>query len=225
MSERGIIFSGPMVRAILSGSKTVTRRLVKPQPLVKPEYTGPHCNEFGVWFWTAYPDRPGYAFATQDRLCNLRGNDDRVSGKTIQPGDRLWVRETLNIVDHEPEHLGACVQYAADEQIRGWTHDDPGVRLDWPKRKVVPSIHMPKWAARIWLEVVSVRPERLHEITEEDAIAEGMEKPVDSFPRGPRFMANVFRGVWEHLHGPGSWDANPWVWVIKFKRVGDGLGV
>lgn len=173
MKERPILFSGPMVRAILEGRKTQTRRVVKPQPA--------HIAGIGTVL-----------------------NIDTITGKACpygKPGDRLWVRETWDGV--RLDGGGALVSYRAD--------GDKPVTDDgrWH-----PSIHMPRWASRITLEVVSVRVERLQEISEEDAMAEGVALAENY--RGP--VAH-FASLWEQINGLGSWNANPWVWVVEFRRV------
>jgi len=166
MKERPILFSGPMVRAILEGRKTQTRRIVKPQPL---------------------RDRGVMAFND--------GEHPQMRCPYGKPGDRLWVRETW-CPDVEPYTF----RYKADG--------------DEPLERWRPSIHIPRWASRITLEVVSVRVERLQNISEDDALAEGITlvergtSPVDQFNK-----------LWESINGPGSWEANPWVWVVEFKRI------
>lgn len=179
MKERPILFSGPMVRAILDGRKTQTRRIVKPQPTNDYVTFMPLSSELvGVTKHGGPIDNRGWLHCPY--------------GKT---GDRLWVRETW-CPDVEPYTF----RYKADggEPLERWR----------------PSIHMPRWASRITLEVVSVRVERLQDISEEDALAEGITlvergtSPVDQFNK-----------LWESINGPGSWEANPWVWVVSFKRI------
>jgi hypothetical protein len=166
MKERPILFSGPMVRAILEGRKTQTRRIVKPQPL---------CIASGEWIMNGSACKYG------------------------KPGDRLWVRETWWAPrdDVRGEYKREYIKYAA-------TLDGMG-QPTWK-----PSIHMPRWASRINLEVVSVRVERLQNISEEDARAEGIWQP--NWPLS-------WRQLWESINGAGSWEANPWVWVVEFKRI------
>lgn len=178
MKERPILFSGPMVRAILNGTKTQTRRIVKPQPV--------HIDGLG----------------TVMNPSVITGN----SCKHGKPGDTLWVRETwahraLRVSG--PEGYG-CPVFRADDVDRRLP-SGPYNRVDrWR-----PSIHMPRWASRITLQITAVRVERLQDISEEDAIAEGVE-----------FGAKEsYRTLWDSINGAGAWDANPWVWVIEFKRV------
>lgn len=181
MKERPILFSAPMVRAIIDGTKTQTRRIVKAMhiPLLgRPPAEG----------------APWYA----------------------DPGDRLWVRETWCHPAPEPQRPGDPVWYRADFTPRygAWESDAaPGCvrRNEGPWK---PSIHMPRWASRITLEVTSVRVERLHGITEEDARAEG----VTCADVGDITAWRAFCDLWKSINGAESWAANPWVWVVGFKR-------
>lgn len=188
MKERPILFSGPMVRAILEGRKTQTRRIVRGAALRWLEDDG---------------FTPEFVSDPDNRLCP--------HGK---PGDRLWVRETWAIMSKSrqsawkgeaiPKHLmeGVELVYRADEDY------GPGIYR--------PSIHMPRWASRIDLEITDIRVERLQDITEEDAMAEGAYKS----PAAGNYRMG-FGEIWESINGSGSWTKNPWVWVIEFKRVGD----
>jgi hypothetical protein len=218
MRERPILFSGPMVRALLAGTKTQTRRIMQRQPENEP--------------WTAYT-LFGQAGYTPDREWVARENGpDYPDGKEDEcwcpyarrRGDRLWVRETwmdLQGTGIEHRDRGGKLQryaYAADTPVG--THGDE-CRKDFGL-KWRPSIHMPRVASRILLEVNSLRVERLAEISEADARAEGVE-PNDAYA-GPAKdrqggWRNGYRILWEQINGPGSWDANPWVWAIEFKRI------
>jgi hypothetical protein len=176
VKERPILFSGPMVRAILQGRKTQTRRIVKGQP--------------ALWLNDSVM---GQFISTDDHLISMCPY-----GK---PGDRLWVRET------HCKYGGGFI-YRAD--YGNLTPISDGVGGPWK-----PSIHMPRAASRITLEIVSVRAELLHEITESDAIAEGCQcagVPASLTNRG------AFAKLWESINGPESWAANPWVWVVEFRR-------
>lgn len=212
MRERPIIFSAPMVRAILSGAKTQTRRAVKPQP---PAGWDRNCwFSAPVWGWTAeaVPAQTWH----------------KVRCPFGQPGDRLWVRETWQAihVSIDPETgYGDDVQAAPStpkDSCNGWwsvvhAATDPQASEHRDDRGFAwrPSIHMPRWASRILLEVVRVRVERLQAINEVDAIAEGADPVIgDHQPYRAGFMR-----LWESINGPGSWDANPWVWVIEFKKL------
>lgn len=216
MRERGIIFNAEMVRAVLEGRKTQTRRIMKVQP---------ESNQLGLLRITASTkssDIGKYHWAES----NATGNHVR-SKLFACPygavGDRLWVRETFEpLPDHEEPAGCSHVLYSAD--------------VPFPNRKWTPSIHMPRWASRITLEITGVRVERLQDISESDAVAEGIE-PLPLEPDMPQFYheyfpigiknglrcnmsaASSFSGLWEAIYGKESWQANPWVWVIEFKRV------
>ncbi len=196
MTERPILFSGPMVRAILEGRKTQTRRVVKheiPQHLTHVRrLTNTNGDEGAVI--TEHPDM---------RAGQLAASVWCPYGKL---GDRLWVRET-HYVEHAPS--------AGETGFILYKSTDP----DAPVSRWSPSIHMPRWASRITLEVVSVRVERLNDISEEDAIAEGCPYGVGGGMVDPAVGDKQFPTLWERINGPGSWDANPWVWVVEFKRI------
>lgn len=199
MKERPILFSAPMVRAILAGTKTQTRRVVKD-------------NEC--------PNLPSEIQEERELL-----------GKPFcpygDPGDRLWVRESGW---ERPERTARMMREGADTWPRfayaadAWNDQDRADFKAWGF-KPRPSIHMPRWASRILLEIVSVRVERLQEISEADAIAEGIKGTCDgAFHveddrfRSPSAIESYAR-LWESINGPGSWAANPFVWVVEFKRV------
>jgi hypothetical protein len=222
VKERPILFNVDMVRAILAGRKTQTRRVVKPQP---------------IWVYdNKVPVKPEDADPKGAIKCPY--------GK---PGDRLWVRET----------------FAKDGHGNVWYREGAGVGdrpcdyFEYPDGSSVdveiwtPSIHMPRWASRITLEIVSVRVERLLSISDEDAIAEGcytddeysdMAGGADVWPcqicdgyqvyeHGSLAGASEvdchscnspkkrFSQLWQSINGFDSWDANPWVWVVEFRRV------
>lgn len=196
MKERPILFSGPMVRAILDGRKTQTRRVVKPQP-----ETATDC-----------PYHVGVGQSRKSRTCPYG---------TV--GDRLWVREAWLPFDQD-HVIGDCkVAYMAEatptsEEIRK-EYIREGRNYRWR-----PSIHMPRWASRITLEITGVRVERLQEISETDAIAEGAMSQLCSMHDQPDAMKfthrNGFTNLWQSINGPESWASNPWVWVIEFRRLG-----
>ena len=207
MKERPIIFSAPMVRAILEGRKTQTRRVVKPQPNRGSELTR---------MQDGYADGFIRAVFAQDDEPNAYG----IKCPFGQPGDRLWVRETWcvgNPFDNiSPSNLPGlndgtrwAVDYAANPK-RVWHQDYQG--------KWRPSIHMPRWASRITLEITAVRVERLQGISEEDAVKEGVV-PFAASRHTPANFRDGFTVLWQSIYGPGSWDANPFVWVLEFKRV------
>lgn len=211
MKERPILFSGPMVRAILEGRKTQTRRSMRPQPVEKD----------GWFVWDGHaPNSPYGAYSANHidrRSINIFVGRCSPYGKV---GDRLWVRETCRFDNDAPVF---SVQYKADMAIR------PGLG-DPNFNRWRPSIHMPRWASRITLEITGVRVERLNEISDEDAIAEGISFHSDEYGYsaygeyagiGPARLSAVesFCSLWESINGAGSWSANPWVWVIEFKRI------
>ncbi len=183
MKERPIIFSGPMVRAILEGRKTQTRRVVKPQPVY-----GDVCGLFAAWqFKKTKTESYLYPNALDSILASCPYG---------QPGDWLWVREAWAAAASGIKTSSGCL-FAADGGVAG---------------KFKPSIHMPRWASRITLEIVSVRVERLQDISEADAKAEACDA-------GTGLYTHSFHKVWEKINGPVSWALNPWVWVVEFKRV------
>jgi hypothetical protein len=211
-----------MVRAILDGRKTQTRRAVKPQP---------QCSAT-LGFLIQQPAGKGSCA----HFHHVDGSGIHSKELTVrcpygQPGDQLWVREVWTPLFEED--TGFCgVAYAAG----GMAEEDKraGEYLDGTDHWR-PSIHMPRWASRITLEVVSVRVERLNEISESDAIAEGVffvpgEGMIQGhylggiYPRkGVRrtfpVPTQAYRSLWESINGPGSWAENPWVWVVEFRRV------
>lgn len=227
MTDRPILMSAPMILAILAGTKTQTRRVVKPWEPRLMNLRRP------------VPDDVSYL---PDFTCY------RSTCPYGQPGDRLWVREAFALehsVEHDqplPHADGRPVKRRPDDDIdcvhpawiqphyratdptpelcyedgpAGGSEDDFGCR--WR-----PSIHMPRWASRITLEVTGVRVERLQDISEADALAEGVNVHPDHHgkPRDSIYSpVQAYRDLWEQINGPGSWEANPWVWVVEFKRV------
>jgi hypothetical protein len=217
-----MIFNGEMVRAILDGRKTQTRRIIKPQPVMY---------------------EPGQSIHVSDMI------NDALRCPFGAVGDRIWVRETWAQLGNEdgcpidwndnlvkgggPE--AARIYRASCEQKEGnyglwsipddayWKPHTDDLQYDgaW-----CPSIHMPRWASRITLEITGVRVERLNSISQEDAQAEGMEltgwRPTYSDPdSGGELWTpyDNFAQLWESIYGEESWKANPWVWVIEFKVV------
>lgn len=212
--ERPILFSGPMVRAILDGRKTVTRRPIKPSMRGFDVSFELHQQDDGSW-------RPLHTF---DESCmDDQGTEHPVVCPYGKPGDRLWVRETW-YCDHfevmrgpylKPANLDATeargdgtLVYAADG-LTPYEADQPA----WK-----PSIHMPRWASRILLEVTDVRVERLQAISIGQICKEGLARSIYEFiPVTTAFDA--FAEVWDSINGPGAWEANPWVWAVEFKQV------
>jgi hypothetical protein len=206
-----------MVRAIREGRKTQTRRIIR-----------------GSGDWQAYVDglgNPEFCEADQD-FCWFDSGTPVSSLKCPYgvPSDRLWVRESFQplYADGYNDQTanwetgeGYAPNYSADGRLVDYVDADGNV-ID----KCTPSIHAPRWSSRITLEIKSVRVERLIEISEEDAMAEGVVYrdscwfATDDSKALPWMTASgAYRELWESINGPGSWDANPWVWVIQFRRV------
>jgi hypothetical protein len=214
---RPILFSGPMVRALLSGQKTQTRRIVKPQPTswdANPAllmWKGDH-------FWPAEPPASPYGV----------------------PGDRLWVRETWTAAVAHAHGLDACdcadvdVTYPADGTTRHISEyaildHEKATGRDWylPKAaqagKNVPAMFLPRFASRLTLEVTDVRVQRLQDISNEDAIAEGCPGGPDVEGYSERVPADPYEEfaiLWDSINGDrADWNSNPWVWAISFKVI------
>ena len=202
MKERPILFNAPMVRAILDGRKTVTRRVVKPQPAGEIRRGEP---DFNHWIDTKYWERQNQK---ENRGIGTRG----FACPYGQPGgDRLYVRETFGHFERNENFAPGCdVFYRADGE---------SLALE-PWR---PSIHMPRAASRITLEITSVRVERLQDIDLADALAEGISDTgaliLDSAGNEQGGPIAEYAVLWEQINGPDSWAANPWVWVIEFRRL------
>lgn len=224
--ERPILFSGQMVRAILDGRKTVTRRVMRTN----------HVGYSAFYRWDGEPHR----------RATMRCANETAPGTSVfcennrfgVPDDRLWVRETWCYA-HPDYHDEGEGRRKGDRPVREhpspwWCHYAATDDVDEPKWR--PSIYMPRWASRITLEIVDVRVERLHDITEEDARAEGVdwarpepfgEKWDDDDREDPRevgygsgsFALDNFRRLWSSISGAESWAANPWVWRIEFRRL------
>lgn len=213
MIERPILFSALMVRALLDGTKTQTRRVVKDLPPWQITEIVPSASGCGKWLPNG-PAPSGRGMASGHwRPCPY--------GK---PGDHLWVRETfaLSVIDpdggspqDDPENYDVIYR-ATETPDGGWT-DGEGNVIAAPWK---PSIHMPRWASRILLEIVSVRVQRLQDIGTEDIEAEGVvTSDAAIMEHGCRARVIDFTNLWESINGAGSWAANPWVWVVEFKRV------
>lgn len=202
--EHPILFNSEMVRAILGGRKTQTRRVVKPQPMLSNIRLGEktlaarHALELK---WLAKNKCP-YGV----------------------PGDKLWVRETFR-------HFGnvsnsgitkAYIEYKADGETlkRGKWEEKAPIKSWWNTGKTPwsPSIHMPRWASRITLEVTGVRVERVQDIRDADAIAEGID-PKEVAARGWVDARVGFRDLWDSINAKYPWESNPWVWIVEFRNV------
>lgn len=198
MKERPILFSAPMVRAILAGTKTQTRRVAK---------TVKHPDFGNAYAPGALAQEPHSAI---ERACPYG-----------QPGDRLWVREAFI---HEPADY--CWEASVSIPCRPTS---TVYRADFPDSKPgegwKPSIHLPRALSRITLEIAGVRVERLQDISEADALAEGIVQLKDGgygLPAGEHYHSadqrQSYFSLWEAINGPGSVEANPWVWVVEFPR-------
>lgn len=209
MTERGMIFNAEMVRAILDGRKTQTRRIMAPQPADDIE----RCifpNPEAIGWKSSLRHKHG---STTAHFCHY--------GK---PGDRIWVRETFQgpLFDYDLmdsyckdptpfEKPEFCVYKADGVPAPEFYDADDELHCCWR-----PSIHMPRWASRILLEITGVRVERLKSISDGDAIREGCST---ADMKSGDCVADVFARLWASIYGAESWNANPWVWVIEFKRV------
>ena len=223
IKERPILFSAPMVRAILEGRKTVTRRAMKCQPDADASITVESYN-------VAVTNRRGYQEAGPEIFgAWWRDGESGCKCPYGQPGDRLWVRETW-YCDHFEVQKGPYLQPADMHDLDQSREDGELVyaadglapyEQEQPTWK--PSIHMPRWACRILLEITEVRVERLQDITEEQALAEGIAKHpggghhVEDGKHHWASPIDSFAGLWSSVGG--DWNANPWVWVVEFKRV------
>lgn len=245
MAERPILFQGAMIRALLAGTKSQTRRAIKPQPPAEcgihymlgneswlpHEKRSPLRHTWEAWGGPLYRDRPA------KHLC---GSHD-VRCPYGAPGDRLWVRESFAFTDaHEPKYEGS-IEYRADNKCMAVSsnelfdvpHNCDPRPFDGPWS---PSIHMPRWASRILLEVTEVRAQRLQEISEVDAVAEGLTfsaqarksescmgiyecRMPDGLVHFDASAVSLYRKLSEQINGAGSWDANPWVWAVSFRQA------
>lgn len=206
--ERPILYSTPMIRAKLAGLKTQTRRIIKPQP----EYLKAGNYNVHYWKWK------------EQSFANTKVFIDACPYGKV--GDLLWSKETWAKFD--------CTCY--DDICRHGSHIFKASYED-DEQKWKPSIHMPKRISRIWDEIVDIRTERLQSISREDAIAEGIEREesgqdlvkatfyknylgdginVRNWTRSP---VASYKSLWEKINGIGSWDENPWVWVIETKTL------
>ncbi|WP_434033551.1 hypothetical protein [Cupriavidus sp. a3] len=206
--ERPILFSGAMVRAILDGRKTQTRRILK--QAVGPSLSVGIEDEPGVaalsWL---YGDGPGHE--VHERI-------KRVACPYGKPGDLLWVRETwAQPVPLDPGPTVYRADYPACVPV-GFENIPPADAITWK-----PSIHMPRALCRLVLEITGVRVERLNDCSEADAITEGIERDGDgwkSYAGGScvAFPTTSYASLWDSINGAGAWEANPWVWVVEFRR-------
>jgi len=207
MTERGILFSGAMVRALLDGTKTQTRRALKRQPWASCSIEEGHDGESPFVYSALGGAGPGYDVEESRTPCRCPYG---------QPGDRLWVRETWaqpTTLDPGPTFYRADYPACA----AGYTNLPPVDEITWK-----PSIHMFRKDSRILLEITGVRVERLQDISEADAVAEGWQRRPE-VSEDPQVHADAARDwymdLWEQINGTDSWAANPWVWVVEFRRI------
>lgn len=226
MKERPIIFNAEMVRAILDDRKTQTRRILSPRQL--------KMINIAASIGECYPLECDHYHANSQSYYREWCPFGSV-------GDRLWVRETFADVNTEN---GPAFTYSADHGLKFCLDDESPVNYDrypgkqfamwcgdlWRKEvghKWTPSIHMPRWASRITLEITGVRVERLQDISEGDALSEGLiPERCDHVRRSCQEVGccgdtarGEFSALWQSIYGAESWNANSWVWVVEFKRV------
>lgn len=205
---RPIIFSTPMSQALLDGTKTQTRRVIKPQP-----------NEvFGSGVSMQFPE-----FFSVHAGVAKRTNHQWIRCPYGRPGDFLWVRETWSSVFRKTRHSNGCL-YRTEDNGRDI---NPGSM----KGRWRPSIFMPRWASRTTLRITEIRPELLNSISAEDALAEGIRSSKEIVPRLTEYFyiddpdvgwytaKSAYVALWDKINGEGSWDNNPWVWVVVFEVI------
>ncbi len=216
VKERPILYSPLMIQAINDRRKTMTRRIIKPQP-------GSYHDNSIIWRGKD-PRSLGEKLAFSVPVIWQSGTTIHSWANRLCPygkvGDRLWVREKFQLI------CGGNAGGKSHIQVRYLADDSHSlIEVEYPvlekyasrilRRKTFPSIHMPRWASRILLEVTEVRIERLQDITEADSLAEGVISP-----KGSWFTAKYFfHKLWDDINGPGAWEKNPWVWVVVFKVV------
>lgn len=221
VKERPILFSTPMVKAILEGRKTVTRRIV--------DIDHELANDVSKWGYSIFtPEGHISARTKQKTETGHRYGEKFIKLKYGKPGYLLWVRETL----YQNGELG--LEYFADKEPidESIIPDDYGPYGGDYSFRAIPNIHMPRWACRLRLEIVSIGVERLHDIKEEDAKREGApmyvpghgiitQADVNSDPGYLNFVnyRMGFEHLWTSINGAESWNANPWVWRIEFKEI------
>jgi hypothetical protein len=256
--DRPIIFSAPMVRALLAGRKTQTRRILKPQPLAVAKAT--HmvkvgaCTRTGRAVWEAHDDRGPIEGAFPAGQHCLESN-----AFTINVGDLLWVRENWRpcawdedgdfrvhypaddarsewLILNDGDAAQSLIERVCDELDRkGADMTEAGHYASADALRVRPSIHMPRWASRLTLRVSSVKVERLQDISEADAVAEGIGdlgaaiddgtvsettgETATETGRRLRWASRLYAQLWDDINGNGAWDANPWVVAVTFSVI------
>jgi len=212
VKETPMRFSSSMVQAILAGNKTQTRRTKGLDVINKIEDKAKSEDDVDRWFIDGYTD----GLLWVEDLDTLESFS--IECPYGKPGDLIWVRETFTYVlrDHAPDLLEGA-RSNTQFVYKASMHDD---WMKYAKEKYgykwKPDIHMPKAACRIWLEITDVRVERLQDISEKDAKAEGSQTAIQSVVKTS--AKNKFGTLWISIKGQESWNANPFVWVIEFKR-------
>lgn len=216
MTERGILFTPENYGKCESGVKIQTRRIMKPQPVGDVEWFGCHrsSNLKQDGQWAPMKGDP------KDMDCWESADGLQIRCPYGLPGDRLYVKEGL-MKD------GYYVRYRRGDRQRVILSCGENPKWQWKKDYLSP-LHMPKWAARLWLELTDVRVERVQDITEEDALAEGVQAlPGGMFVGynrkgeaiGGTTAQGAFMMLWESIHGPGAWARNEWLWCLTFTKV------
>lgn len=220
MAERPILFSGPMVRAILDGKKTQTRRVLSPQPMTpvaRFALVGTGGKSQAAWFGARDAiGNPVMAFAVGKHSVK-----DDARCPYGEPGSTLWVRERFSFRDHGP--IGD--PDLDTSECWYWADGNEPTHGNWSKPK--PSIHMPRAASRLTLRIVSVRVERLRDISHDDAVAEGVQTVAIAVTHGGEVCGGgavtareQFAALWDSINAKRApWSSNPWVWCIEFERV------
>ncbi|HFZ1094875.1 TPA: hypothetical protein ACIJTY_000356 [Klebsiella oxytoca] len=234
MTERGMIFNGEMVRAILNGRKTQTRRIVNWHGLnegLNLKFSGLKAREYPNGWVIESDNRSSSEWRCKPTLCPFGS-----------VGDRIWVRETFSCIGNEDGHPvdakgNLCSREEAQRIYRASAIQKPNNYGLWSspdgfdfEGAWTPSIHMPRWASRILLEITNVRVERLNSIHDVDAMREGIQNLTTcshadfGIPGvvNAQHPVRAFQLLWESIYGADNWKANPWVWVIEFKRVEGG---
>ena len=237
MKERGMIFNGEMTRAILDGRKTQTRRIMKAQPSedFTPMNMALEADYKARWYTPGIVDKGGCLQPAGKEVFGVANENEGYSCPFGAVGDRIWVREAYrfpaSLDDVSPTGVGEMA--VATGYRKPWaptfyeftgTFSDGWKGFETPPKvsdagKLRPSIHMPRWASRILLEITDVRVERLKSISDRDALREGCSA---ADMKSGDCVADVFARLWASIYGAESWNANPWVWVIEFKRVEGG---
>lgn len=205
MKERPILFSAAMVRALLDGRKMQTRRVIvvdRVFSVLRPFYDG------------RFDDRGNFHYRVRQNMDGMIGlRDPHIAEQWCphgQPGDRLWVREAWRTVAEADSLPPRSLNVAH----RIWREVDAPHQPGFGKYR--PPMFMPRWVSRVLLEITNVRVERLQDISNDDALAEGINRPIDA-----RYPVDEFRALWDSINAARGfgWDVNPWVWVVEFRRI------